>query len=67
MVFYAMIMHCKAILSGTIWASEMNFDMNHALGAGSIARPVDLQSSSLPLCYKMRGSMRKSVLTFDFS
>ena len=25
--------------------------MNHAPGAGSVARPVDLQSSVLPLCY----------------
>ena len=30
----------------------MNFGMNHARGAGSIARPVDLQSSVLPLCYR---------------
>ena len=29
----------------------MNFVMNHALGAGSIARPVDLQSNMLLLCY----------------
>ena len=27
----------------------MNFVMNHAPGAGSIARPVDQQSSTLPL------------------
>ena len=25
--------------------------MNHANGVGSIARPVDQQSSALPLCY----------------
>ena len=37
---------------GTIWANEMNFVMNHAPGAGSIARPVDQQSSALPLCYR---------------
>ena len=24
----------------TTWANEMNFDMNHALGTGSIARTV---------------------------
>ena len=27
---------------GTNWANEMKFGMNHALGAGSITRPVDL-------------------------
>ena len=26
---------------GTTWANEMNFMVNHASGAGSIARPVD--------------------------
>ena len=31
------------------WANEMNIAMNHAPGAGSIARPVDQQSSALPL------------------
>ena len=35
----------------TTWANEMNFIMNHAPGAGSIARPVDQQSSALPLSY----------------
>ena len=25
--------------------------MNHAPGAGSLARPVDQQASALPLCY----------------
>ena len=29
----------------------MNYIMNHASGAGSIARPVDQQSRALPLCY----------------
>ena len=33
----------------TTWANEMNFVMNHAPGAGSIARPVGQQSSALPL------------------
>ena len=33
----------------TTWANEMNFGMKHAPGAGLIARPVDLQSSMLPL------------------
>ena len=36
---------------GTTWANEMNFDVNHAPGAGLIARPVDQQSSVLPLCH----------------
>ena len=30
---------------GTTWANEINFDMNHAPGAGSIPRPVDQQST----------------------
>ena len=33
----------------TIWDYEMNFVMHHSPGAGSIARPVDEQSSALPL------------------
>ena len=33
----------------TTWANEMNFGRTHAPGAGSIAQPVDLQSSSLLL------------------
>ena len=33
----------------TTWANEINFVMNHAPGAGSIARPVDQHSSALPL------------------
>ena len=33
------------------WANKMNFGMKHAPSAGLITRPVDLQSSSLPLCY----------------
>ena len=33
----------------TAWANEINFVMSHAPGAGSIAQPVDLQSSVLPL------------------
>ena len=36
----------------TTWANEINFGMNHAPGAGSIAQPVDLQSNALPLCYE---------------
>ena len=36
---------------GTTWANEMNFSMNHAPGAGSIAGFVDLQSSTLSLSF----------------
>ena len=36
--------------SGAIWVNEMNVIKNHAADAGSIGRPVDLQSSALPLC-----------------
>ena len=35
----------------TTWANEMNFLLDHAPGAGSIARPVDKQSNTLPLSY----------------
>ena len=38
-------------MSRPTWVNEMNIAMNHAPGAGSIARPVDQQSSALPLCY----------------
>ena len=53
---YAMILHCKTILSRgqpglMIWIVWWIFVVNHAPGAGSIARPVDQQSSALPLCY----------------
>ena len=34
---------------GTTWGNEMKSAMNHDPGAGSIARPVDQQSSALPL------------------
>ena len=37
--------------TGTTWAIEVNFVMNHAPGADSIDRPVDQQSSMLQLCY----------------
>ena len=33
----------------TTWANDINSVMNHAPGAGSIARPVDQRSSTLPL------------------
>ena len=35
----------------TTWAMEMDFVMNHAPGAGSIVRHVDLQSRAQQLCY----------------
>ena len=44
----ATILHYKAI---PCKANEINFDMNHAQGAGLFVWPVDLQSSMLPLCY----------------
>ena len=34
---------------GTTWANEMNFVINHAPGAGSIARPFDQHSSALQM------------------
>ena len=45
-------MHSKATL-GQEQPGLMRqiFGKNHALGAGLIARPADLQSSALPLCY----------------
>ena len=36
---------------GTTRANEMDLGIKHAPGAGSLAQPVDLQSSVLPLCY----------------
>ena len=35
-------LYCAA---GTTWADEMNFVINHAPGARSLARPVDQQSN----------------------
>ena len=34
----AMFMHCKAVLGITSWTNEIKIVMNHAPGAGSIAR-----------------------------
>ena len=48
-MFDATILHCKAILGRG--QPEMNFVMNHASGAVSIARPFGQQSSALPLYY----------------
>ena len=39
----------KVTLGRGNWANEMNYVMNHAPGAGSIARTVEQQSSALPL------------------
>ena len=52
MVFWATMLHSKAMLKGTTWANEMNFVMNYTPNAGSIARPVDHQTIALPLCYR---------------
>ena len=52
MVFWGTVLHCKAILGreqpGLLW----NFIMNHAPGAGLIIKPVDQQSSPIPLCHR---------------
>ena len=53
MKFYAVLGHNSALLGyikpGITYANEMNFVMNHAPGAGSLARPVDPQSTVLRL------------------
>ena len=59
MVFQITMLHFKAILGR---ANEMSFVMNHAPGAGLIARAVDLQSSEAPLYYEC-----PLVLLFLFS
>ena len=50
-MFQATILHCNAILVRVNWPNEMIFVRNHAPGAALIARPIDQQSSALPLCY----------------
>ena len=35
----------------TTLGNEINFDVSHAPGSGSLAGFVDLQSSALPLCH----------------
>ena len=53
---------------GTTWANEMNFIMNHVLGAGMIAQPVFQQSSGLtlyhgrPFCMTMTDENRTQDL-----
>ena len=46
-----MILHYKAILGReqTGLNDDINFVMNHALGAGSFIRPIDQQSKALPM------------------
>ena len=39
--------HCKATLGRGLPGLKMDFVTNHAPGAGSIARLVDLQSSAM--------------------
>ena len=51
MVFKTTIVQLDYTGPGTTLAIEMNFVMNHAPGAGSLASPVDQQSSMLPLCH----------------
>ena len=51
MLFYASILHCKAIL-GRGQPELIRFVMNHAPGLRLIARPVDQQSSALPLQHR---------------
>ena len=41
-VVFGSILHYMTTGPDTTWANEMNFDMNHTPGAGSIARPVVL-------------------------
>ena len=39
--------------AGATWANDMNFVMNRAPRAGSIAQPVDQMSSALPIVPRM--------------
>ena len=45
------------------WANEMTFIMSHAPGAGSIAQPVDQQSSALPLYHRRPHQKDKAPTT----
>ena len=49
--FMPKLCHVGYVRLRTTWANEMNFVMNHAPRAGSIARPVDQKSNALPLRY----------------
>ena len=44
----------------------MNFGINYDAGAESIVRPVDLQSSSLPLCKAAPTAFYKICLYFEY-
>ena len=49
---------------GITWTNDTIFFFNHAPGAGSIVRPVDRQSSALPLCHGHPPYMHnKAVIT----
>ena len=52
---------------GTTWAYAMNFGTNHAPSAGSIAGPVDLQSSALPLCYDCPHVIKEKTISICHS
>ena len=51
MVYVAIILYCSSILGlgQPALIIIINYGMNHAPGTGPIARPIDLQSSTLPL------------------
>ena len=51
----------------TTWANEINSVMNHAPGAGSLARPVDQQSIVLPLCYCYPLQLNLTMIYIDVS
>ena len=55
----------NAGLSAT-WANEMNFGTNHAPDARSLAQPVDLQFSMLPLCHVCNLLSNLPVICFFF-
>ena len=60
---FIMILHCKDILSqGQSGLMRWTFGTNHAPGAETITRPVDLQSSSLPVCYDCPVTHHKSLV-----
>ena len=44
-------LYYKAILRRGQMANKINFGISRGPGAGSIARPTDLQSRALLLCY----------------
>ena len=60
----ATILQCKVGYTGLgiTWANEMNFVMDHTPGAGSIATPVDQQSSTLLLNYVHLSQLDNNIL-----